>query len=107
MKFLFLLLSLWIGPAIHAALQPPQESVLSRFLHYVKIDTQSAEDQPTVPSTRKQLDLANLLAAELKTLGARDVRVSEFGIVYAKVPGNLASNDRVPVLGLIAHMDTS
>jgi tripeptide aminopeptidase len=73
----------------------------------VKIDTQSQEDQTTVPSTRKQLNLANLLAKELIALGAQNVRVSEFGIVYATVPGNLADNSKVPVVGFIAHMDTS
>jgi len=73
----------------------------------VKIDTQSAEDQTTVPSTRKQLNLATLLSKELTALGAQGVRVSEFGIVYAMVPGNLPDNSKVPVVGLIAHMDTS
>ncbi|HSE19468.1 MAG TPA: peptidase T [Pyrinomonadaceae bacterium] len=91
----------------NAQLKPPTESVMDRFLRYVKIDTQSAEDQTTTPSTRKQLNLANLLAKELTALGAQNVRVSEFGIVYATVPGNLADNSKVPVVGFIAHMDTS
>lgn len=90
-----------------AQLKPPTEPVMDRFLRYVKIDTQSQEDQTTTPSTRKQLNLANLLAKELTALGAENVRVSEFGIVYATVPGNLADNSKVPVLGFIAHMDTS
>jgi tripeptide aminopeptidase len=90
-----------------AQLKPPTESALDRFLRYVKIDTQSAEDQTTVPSTRKQLNLANLLAKELTALGAQNVRVSEFGIVYAMVPSNLGDNSKVPVVGFIAHMDTS
>jgi tripeptide aminopeptidase len=90
-----------------AALKPPTESAMDRFLRYVKIDTQSAEDQTTTPSTRKQLNLANLLAKELTALGAENVRVSEFGIVYATVPGNLPDNSKVPVVGFIAHMDTS
>ena len=88
-------------------LKTPTESVVDRFFRYVKIDTQSAEDQNTVPSTRKQLNLANLLARELTALGAQGVRVSEFGIVYAVVPGNLPDNSKVPVVGFIAHMDTS
>ncbi|HEX3251613.1 MAG TPA: peptidase T [Pyrinomonadaceae bacterium] len=91
----------------NAQLKPPTESALDRFLRYVKIDTQSKEDQSTTPSTRKQLNLANLLAKELTALGAQNVRVSEFGIVYAMVPGNLADNSTVPVIGFIAHMDTS
>jgi tripeptide aminopeptidase len=80
---------------------------MDRFLRYVKIDTQSQEDQTSTPSTRKQLNLANLLAKELTSLGAQNVRVSEFGIVYATVPGNLGDNSKVPVIGFIAHMDTS
>lgn len=89
------------------AQKPPTETAMSRFLRYVKIDTQSAEDQSTVPSTKKQFDLARLLETELKGLGVRDVRVSEFGIVYGMVPGNLADNSKVPTVGFIAHMDTS
>lgn len=95
------------GVQSQTQLKPPTESALDRFLRYVKIDTQSAEDQPTVPSTRKQFNLANLLAKELTALGAQAVRVSEFGIVYASIPGNLADNSKVPVVGFIAHMDTS
>ena len=90
-----------------SALKPPTESAMDRFLRYVKIDTQSQEDQKTTPSTRKQLNLANLLAKELTALGAQNVRVSQFGIVYAMVAGNLPDNSKVPVVGLIAHMDTS
>jgi tripeptide aminopeptidase len=89
------------------SLKPPKETALGRFLRYAKIDTQSAEDQPTTPSTRKQLNLANLLAKELKEIGAENVRVSEFGIVYASLPGNLTDNSKAPVVGFIAHMDTS
>jgi len=96
-----------VGSQAQSQLKPPTESALDRFLRYVKIDTQSAEDQTTVPSTRKQLNLATLLSKELTALGAQGVRVSEFGIVYAMVPGNLPDNSKVPVVGLIAHMDTS
>ena len=88
-------------------LKPPTESAMDRFLRYVKIDTQSQEDQTSVPSTRKQLNLANLLARELTALGTENVRVSECGIVYATVPGNLPDNSKVPVVGFISHMDTS
>ena len=106
-SFIALVLSLAFAGVANAQIKPPTESALDRFLRYVKIDTQSQEDQTTTPSTRKQLNLANLLAKELNTLGAQNVRVSEFGIVYAMVPGNLADNSKVPVIGFIAHMDTS
>jgi len=102
------MLCLFIAASSQAqALKPPKETALDRFLRYVKIDTQSAEDQETVPSTKKQFNLANLLANELKEIGAQNARVSEFGIVYAMLPGNLADNSKVPVIGFIAHMDTS
>jgi tripeptide aminopeptidase len=108
MKRLFALMALLIFTVTtNAQTNPPAESVLDRFLRYVKIDTQSQEDQNKVPSTDKQLVLAKLLAEELKALGAENVRVSEFGIVYASVPGNLPDNSKVPVVGFIAHMDTS
>ncbi|HYG79687.1 MAG TPA: peptidase T [Pyrinomonadaceae bacterium] len=108
MKRLFVLAALLIFTLTASAqTNPPAESVLDRFLRYVKIDTQSQEDQNKVPSTDKQLVLARMLADELKALGAENVRVSEFGIVYARVPGNLPDNSKVPVIGFIAHMDTS
>ena len=94
-------------PGLAAALEPPRESALDRLLRYVRIDTQSREGQDTVPSTANQFDLARLLAAELTTLGAEEVRVSEFGIVYARVRGNLPDTAHVPVVGFIAHLDTS
>ena len=102
-----LLLCFVFAGIANAQLNPPAESAMDRFLRYVKIDTQSQEDQTATPSTRKQFNLANLLAKELTPLGAQNVRVSEFGIVYATVPGNLADNSKVPVIGFIAHMDTS
>ncbi len=108
MKRLFALAALLIFTlTANAQTNPPAESVLDRFMRYVKIDTQSQEDQNKVPSTDKQLVLAKLLAEELKALGAENVRISEFGIVYASVPGNLPDNSKVPVIGFIAHMDTS
>jgi tripeptide aminopeptidase len=74
----------------------------------VRIDTQSQEDQPMTPSTEKQWVLARLLAEELRGLGARDVRVSDFCMVYATIPGNLPEDaPRAPVIGFLAHVDTS
>lgn len=109
MKNTFLALILFALSASSGLAQtkPPTESATDRFLRYVKIDTQSAEDQTTVPSTKKQLDLARLLEKELIALGVKDVRVSDIGIVYGMVPGNLADNSKVPTIGFIAHMDTS
>lgn len=85
----------------------PTESAMDRFLRYVKIDTQSAEEAGKWPSTEKQMVLARLLEKELKDLGVEKVRISEEGIVYAMIPGNLADNSKAPTIGFIAHMDTS
>jgi len=86
---------------------PPRESAVDRFLRYVRIDTQSQEDQPTTPSTAKQWTLANLLASELRALGVGDVRTSEHCMVYASIPPTIASADGVATIGFIAHVDTS
>lgn len=77
-----------------------------KFLRYVKIDTQSAENVETIPSTQKQFDLAKLLAAELEAMGALDVAVSGQCYVTATVPAS-AGLEGTPTLGLIAHVDTS
>jgi len=108
MKILLsVLLVVLLTAASIAQTKAPSESAMDRFLRYVKIDTQSAEDQPAPPSTKKQLDLARLLEKELKDLSVQNVRISEWGIVYGMVPGNLADNGKVPTIGFIAHMDTS
>ena len=84
-------------------------TVVDKFLKYVTIDTQSDEDSTTSPSTEKQKDLARLLVGELKEMGASDVRMDEeYGYVYATIPSTLKEGGKeVPVIGFIAHMDTS
>ena len=52
------------------------ESVLDRFLRYVKVDTQSDENSDTYPSTAKQLDLSRMLADECRTIGLIDVSLT-------------------------------
>lgn len=79
--------------------------VVDYFLQYVQMDTQSDEESRSVPSTAKQLELGRLLEKQLKELGASDVRLDEKGYVYAKIPATCP--ERLPVLGFIAHMDTS
>ncbi len=81
------------------------ETVLDKFLRYVVIDTQSKEDSDTYPSTPKQFDLLNLLVTELKSLGASDVGIDNYGYVMARIPSNVKK--KVPVIGLISHVDTS
>ncbi len=78
---------------------------LDRFLSYVKFDTQSSEESDTYPSTLKQLELSKHLVKELKDLGLEDVELTEHGYVFATLPANV--DHPVPVIGLIAHVDTS
>lgn len=80
-------------------------SVIERFIKYVKFDTQSDEASTSVPSTKKQLNLAEELAAELKGFGLYNVKLSQQGYVYAELPSNASKN--IPAIGFIAHMDTS
>ncbi|WML37060.1 peptidase T [Clostridium sp. OS1-26] len=79
--------------------------VVERFLNYVKFDTRSDEESTTVPSTSKQLALAEELVKELKEMGMKDVSLDSNGYIMATLPGNIDKN--VPVIGFIAHMDTS
>ena len=83
-----------------------QTSVLERFLRYVQIDTQSAQESKTYPSTLKQLVLLDQLAEELKALGVADAARDEHGYVFATLPAT-SPKPRVPVIGFIAHVDTS
>lgn len=83
------------------------ETVVERFIRYVKIDTQSDDTSNTVPTSSNQLAFAKQLANELTQLGVQDVRVSEFGFVYALLPANTPTSLNVQPFGLIAHLDTS
>lgn len=80
-------------------------SVVERFIRYVKVYTQSDHDSNTFPSTSRQLDLARILVDELNELGLVDVYLDENGYVYGTLPATTTSS--APVIGLIAHMDTS
>lgn len=80
------------------------ESVAQRFLRYVSLDTQSADGAEQIPSTEKQFALANLLVKEMHAMGISDARVDAHCYVYGSIP---ATEQGLPALGFIAHMDTS
>jgi len=83
-----------------------KQSLIDRFLRYVAIDTQSDDTvSDRFPSTEKQLALSNLLVKELKELGVSDATIDEFGYVMGTIPAN--STKKVPVIGFLAHVDTS
>ncbi len=81
------------------------DSLLDRFLRYVRIDTQADETSTTYPSTAKQLTLSRLLADECRAIGLADVTCDEFGIVMATIPGTVAQ--QTPTIAYVAHVDTS
>jgi tripeptide aminopeptidase len=81
-------------------------SCVERFLRYVTFDTQSDENSETYPSTAKQLELLRHLVGELKGVGLTDAAMDEHGYVMATIPSTTKKKD-VPVIGFIAHVDTS
>ena len=79
--------------------------LLSRFLRYVSYPTASDEASEACPSTEGQRVLGALLVDELTAMGAKDAHMDEHGYVYAVIPANRP--DPHPIIGFIAHMDTS
>jgi tripeptide aminopeptidase len=77
--------------------------VLERFLRYVRIDTQADYRASRRPSTEKQLELSQLLLQELRELGVEDAELTDSAAVFAGLPGVTGA----PVVGLIAHVDTT
>lgn len=80
------------------------KTVEERFLTYVKHHTTSDEDSHTFPSTDRQLTFASFLAKECEEIGLTAVSVDKYGYVTATLPANA---ENAPIIGFIAHMDTS
>jgi len=77
--------------------------LLERFLRYVRVDTQARRDRERSPSSPGQLELGRLVAEELRAAGLTDAALDADGYVMATLP----ASGRSPVIGLIAHLDTS
>ena len=82
------------------------DTLLSRFVRYVQLDTQSDETSTTFPSTPGQLVLLEMLKQELSELGAADVQMTRHGYVLASIPANTRKT-RVPTVAFLAHVDTA
>lgn len=82
-----------------------QENLKTRFIRYAKIDTQSNEQSNTTPTTKGQLELAQLLVKELQRIGMKEVSIDENGYVMATLPSN--STKTIPTIGFLAHVDTA
>lgn len=81
-------------------------SLQERFLKYVSVWTTSEENREEIPSTKRQLDLAQILEEELKELGLEKVKIDEHGYVYGLIPATEGMEEKKSV-GFIAHMDTA
>lgn len=82
------------------------EALLTRFLRYVQIDTQSDQASETCPSTPGQMDLQKILAHELEALGAAQVQLTKHGYVLASIPAS-SRRRNVPTVAFLAHVDTA
>jgi tripeptide aminopeptidase len=87
------------------ATSPFAQEVEERFLRYVQIDTTADPDSPSMPSSTIQLDLQRVLIDELAAIGAQDIELTAYGAVTATIPATVKGD--VPVIGLLAHVDTS
>ena len=84
---------------------PFYEQVRDRLLRYARVDTQSARTSDTVPTTKKQFDLAFMLRDELIAIGASDVWLDEERcVLYASIPATVPG---AMAFGLVTHMDTA
>ena len=79
--------------------------LVNRFLRYVRIDTQSAEEAGTTPSTPGQMEFVKMLREELQAMGLEEITLDEHGYLFATLPANTTRT--VPTVGFIAHVDTS
>ncbi|MFC7394625.1 peptidase T [Scopulibacillus cellulosilyticus] len=82
-----------------------KEEIIKRLTSYVKVDTQSNENNESCPSTPGQLTLANMLVDELKEIGLEEVTIDDNGYVMATLPSN--TDKKVPTIGFLAHVDTA
>ncbi|MBM7571214.1 peptidase T [Aquibacillus albus] len=82
-----------------------KNDMIKRFTTYVKVDTQSNENNEACPSTPGQLTLAKMLVEELKEIGMKEVTIDENGYVFATLPAN--TDKEVPTIGFLAHVDTA
>ncbi len=80
-------------------------TVTDRFLSYVSFDTQSDELTNMTPSTPGQMIFAKFLKDRLEEMGLEEISLDENGYLMATLPANCS--DKVPVIGFIAHLDTS
>ena len=80
-------------------------NMLQRFLKYVTFDTESIDDNTTVPTSEGQFVFARYLKEELEKMGLTEITLDDKGYLYATLPSN--STKEIPTIGFISHLDTS
>lgn len=80
-------------------------TVTDRFLSYVAFDTQSDELTNMTPSTPGQMIFAEYLKEQLEIMGLEEISLDNNGYLMASLPANC--DTKAPVIGFIAHLDTS
>lgn len=84
--------------------QTLKQELVTRFMRYVAVSSQSIPGVKTVPSSEGQWELARLLAKELEDLNVVDISISEYSVVIGHLPSNTTKN--IPPFGFVAHLDT-
>ncbi len=80
-------------------------NIVDRFIKYARIDTQSDENSTQTPSTPKQFNLAKEVEKEMNEIGLSDVSLDNNCYLMGTLPSNTIKN--IPVIGFVAHFDTS
>ncbi|WP_029901917.1 peptidase T [Prevotella sp. 10(H)] len=80
-------------------------TVVERFIKYAKFDTESNPETGITPSTPGQMVLAREIEKELREMGLEDITLDDNAYLMATLPAN--TDKKVPVIGFIAHLDTS
>lgn len=85
-----------------------KKKLVERFFRYVAIPSQSKAGTGSVPSSDGQRKLAELLKAELASLGVLNLKISQYGVLTGMLPARLPEGftDKVPAVGFVAHLDT-
>jgi len=80
--------------------------LIENFKKYVAVNTQSDPDSQSSPSTPGQIELAKIMAEDLKKAGASDVELQDDAFIFATIPASSGMENK-PVIGLLAHLDTA
>jgi tripeptide aminopeptidase len=82
-----------------------KNAIIDRFIRYARVNSQSDNGSSSCPSSTGQIELARLILEDLAEIGCTEISLDRNGYIMASIPSNV--NKVVPVIGFIAHLDTS